>query len=484
MKITELTAIALAENIRQGNCSIKEALDAYYKKIEEKEPDINAFITLNKEEAYAEAERLQKEISSGKTVSPLAGVPVAVKDNICTKNLRTTCASKMLEDFVPAYDAEAVARIKKAGMIIIGKTNMDEFAFGSTSETSFFGPVKNPYNSGYVPGGSSGGSCAAAAAGEAAISLGSDTGGSIRLPGAFCSVVGFKPTYGLVSRYGLIAHASSLDQIGPVGKDVKDCAALLEIIAGKDYKDSTSADAETSGYIQAAGRSVNGLRVGIPSGFLDNISDSIKEAVLSAAEILRQSGASVGEFGLKINPEYAAAAYYVISSAEASSNLERFDGVKYGFRADGYDNLDEMYMKTRASGFGSEAKRRIMLGTFVLSSGYYEEYYIKALKVRRLIKEAYDGAFERYDVILSPVSQSGAPRLGKYEQDPLGMYSEDIYTVSANLAGLPAMSVPCGKDENGLPAGVQLIGNRFCERTLFKAAYAIEQAVKQYESGI
>lgn len=479
MDITELTAIALAENIRRGNCSIKEALDAYYKKIEEKEPDINAFITLNRRSAYAEAERLQKEINSGKNVSPLAGVPVAVKDNICTKGLRTTCASKMLEDFVPAYDAEAVARLKKAGMIIIGKTNMDEFAFGSTSETSFFGPVKNPHDNEYVPGGSSGGSCAAAAAGEAAVALGSDTGGSIRLPAAFCGVVGLKPTYGLVSRYGLIAHASSLDQVGPVGKDVRDCAALLEVIAGKDDKDSTSAAVETSGYVQVCGQPVKGLRVGIPSGFLDNISDSIKEAVLRAAEILKMQGAAVEEFDLGINPEYAAAAYYVISSAEASSNLERFDGVKYGFRADGYDGLDEMYKKTRSLGFGSEAKRRIMLGTFVLSSGYYEEYYMKALKVRRLIKEAYDRAFSRYDVILSPVSPSGAPRLGKYSEDPIGMYSEDTYTVSANLASFPAMSVPCGEDENGLPAGVQLISSSFCEKRLFRAAYAIEQAARQ-----
>lgn len=478
MNITDLTAIALAENIRQGNCSIKEALDAYFGKIEEKDTDVNAFITLNKKEAYAEAERLQKEIDSGVIASPLAGVPIAVKDNICTKGLRTTCASKMLENYVPAYDAEAVLRLKKAGIIIIGKTNMDEFAFGSTSETSFFGAVKNPYNSEYVPGGSSGGSCAAVGAGEAAIALGSDTGGSIRLPGSFCGVVGLKPTYGLVSRYGLVAHASSFDQIGPVGKDVMDCAALLEIIAGKDDKDSTSAAAEATGYVQAAGQPAKGLNIGIPDGFTDGISDAeVKRAVLRSAEILKLEGASVEEFDLGINPEYAAAAYYIISSAEASSNLERFDGVKYGFRTAGYNSLDEMYRKTRSLGFGSEAKRRIMLGTFVLSSGYYEEYYMKALKVRRIIKECFDKAFLKYDVILLPVSPSGAPRLGKYAEDPVGMYSEDIYTVLANLASLPAMSVPCGKDKNGLPSGVQLISDRFCENVLFRAAYSIERAI-------
>ena len=475
MDITKLTAIALAEDIRQGNCSIKDALDAYYKKIEEQEPDINAFITLNKENAYAEAEKLQKDIDSGIAASPLAGVPVAVKDNICTKGLRTTCASKMLSDFVPAYDAEAVCRLKKAGMIIIGKTNMDEFAFGSTSESSFFGPVKNPADITRVSGGSSGGSCAAVAANEAPVALGSDTGGSIRQPSSFCGVVGLKPTYGLVSRFGLVAHASSLDQIGPVSKDVRDCAALLGIIAGKDSKDSTSAAANTADYLNYAAEGARRMQVGVPAEFFDSmLSDEIKSAVCKAVEILKQAGALVEEFSFKIKPEYAAAAYYVISSAEASSNLERFDGVKYGFRAEKYGDLDEMYKKTRSEGFGSEAKRRIMLGTFVLSSGYYEEYYLKAVKVRNLIKRSFDEAFSKYDVILAPVSPSCAPRLGKYSEDPIRMYLEDIYTVSANLAGIPAMSVPCGKTREGLPVGVQLIGNSFCENTLFKAAYVIE----------
>lgn len=479
MDISALTAVELAEKIHSKEISVKEALDAYFAVIEEKDKDINAYITLNKEDAYAQAVRQQKEIDNGNVTSALAGVPIAVKDNICTKGINTTCASKILDGFVPTYDATAVERLKAAGMIIIGKTNMDEFAMGSTTETSYFGPTKNPADTGHVPGGSSGGSCAAVAACEAPLALGSDTGGSIRQPSSFCGVTGLKPTYGAVSRYGLIAYGSSLDQIGPIAKDVRDCAAMMEIIAGKDKRDSTSIEMDDYGFTKVLGESVEGLKIGIPSEYFgDGLQKSVKEAIYAAADILKKNGAEVEEFSLGML-EYAIPAYYVIASAEASSNLERFDGVKYGYRAKDYDGLHDMYKKTRSQGFGSEVKRRIMLGSFVLSSGYYDAYYLKALRTKALIKKSFDKAFSKYDIILAPAAPTTAPKIGESLQDPIQMYLGDIYTVSVNLAGLPGISVPCGKDENGLPIGMQMIGDCFSEKTLLKAAYNYEQTSKE-----
>lgn len=479
MDISKLTAVELAGKIHNHEITVKEALDAFFAVIEAKDKDINAFITLNKENAYEQADVLQKEIDNGNIASALAGVPIAVKDNICTKGINTTCASKILDGFVPTYEATAVEKLKAAGMIIIGKTNMDEFAMGSTTETSYFGPTKNPADLDHVPGGSSGGSCAAVAAYETPIALGSDTGGSIRQPSSFCGVTGLKPTYGAVSRYGLIAYGSSLDQIGPIAKDVRDCAAMLEIIAGKDEKDSTSVKMDDYDFTGVLGKSVEGLRIGIPTEYFgDGLQKSVKEAIYNAAEILKKNGAVVEEFSLGML-EYAIPAYYVIASAEASSNLERFDGVKYGYRAKDYDGLHDMYKKTRSQGFGSEVKRRIMLGSFVLSSGYYDAYYLKALRTKALIKKSFDKAFSNYDIILAPAAPTTAPKIGESLADPIQMYLGDIYTVSVNLAGLPGISIPCGKDENGLPIGVQMIGDCFSEKTLFKAAYKYEQAVKE-----
>lgn len=479
LDIKDMTALDLAGRIRSKEISVKEALDAYYEQTDEKEGRINAFISVCKEEAYAQAEKVQADIDAGNAASPLAGVPIAVKDNISTKGIRTTCASKILYNYVPVFDAFAVEQLKKAGMVIMGKTNMDEFAMGSTTETSYFGPADNPNAPGHVPGGSSGGSCAAVAAKEAPLALGSDTGGSIRQPAAYCGVTGIKPTYGAVSRYGLIAYGSSLDQIGPVGKNVKDCAALLEIITGKDRNDSTSVQPEETDYLQAAGMPVKGLRVGLPKEyFKEGLQPEIKKAVYDAADILGKAGAEVSEFSLGML-DYAIPAYYVIASAEASSNLERFDGVKYGFRAKDAAGLHDMYKKTRSEGFGAEVKRRIMLGSFVLSSGYYDAYYLKALRTKALIKQAFDDAFKNYDVILSPCAPTTAPPAGESLSDPIKMYLGDIYTVSLNLAGLPGVTVPFGCDGAGLPVGVQLIGDCFSEKTLIKAAYACEQGRKE-----
>ncbi len=469
----------MAGKIHAGELSVREVLDAFYVAAEEKEDRVNAFITISKEEAYAQAEGVQADIDAGRIASPLAGVPIAVKDNISTKGIRTTCASKILYNYVPVFDAFAAKRLKDAGMIIMGKTNMDEFAMGSTTETSFFGATDNPKAPGHVPGGSSGGSCAAVAACEAPVALGSDTGGSIRQPAAYCGVTGIKPTYGAVSRYGLIAYGSSLDQIGPVGKDVRDCAALLEIIAGKDKNDSTSVQPEETDYQSAADMGVRGLKVGLPKEyFKEGLQSEIKDAVYEAADILAKAGAKVEEFSLGML-DYAIPAYYVIASAEASSNLERFDGVKYGYRAEGALGLHEMYKKTRSEGFGAEVKRRIMLGSFVLSSGYYDAYYLKALRTKALIKREFDRAFAEYDVILSPCAPTTAPKIGESLSDPISMYLGDIYTVSLNLAGLPGITVPCGIDGAGLPVGIQMIGDCFTEKTLIRAAYAYEQGKKE-----
>ena len=481
MDLMKLTAVQLSEKIRAGEIRVAEALQAALDAIEEKDQTINAFITVDREGALKAAEEIQKKIDAGELTGPLAGVPVAVKDNICTKGLKTTCASKILYNFVPTYNAEVIENLRRAGMVVVGKTNMDEFAMGSTTETSFFGVTRNPANPEHVPGGSSGGSCAAVGAGEVLCALGSDTGGSIRQPSSFCGVTGLKPTYGAVSRYGLIAYGSSLDQIGPVARDVKDCAALLSVIASHDRKDSTSVELEDYDFMGALKDDVSGLKVGIPNEYFgEGLDPQVKERVLHAAGLLEQRGAQVEHFDLGML-EYAIPAYYVIASAEASSNLERFDGVKYGFRAEEYRGLHDMYKETRSQGFGPEVKRRIMLGSFVLSSGYYDAYYLKALRTKALIKKSFDQAFAKYDVILAPAAPTAAPKLGESLSDPLAMYLGDIYTVSVNLAGLPGISMPCGSTGEGLPVGVQILADCFKEKTILQAAYTLEQALRKEE---
>ena len=476
MKITELTALGLGAKIRAGEVTVKEAVQAALEQAKAAEPVINSYVTLDEEGAYAQAEEIQKRIDAGELTGPLAGVPVAVKDNMCIKGQLTTCSSKILSNFKPAYTAEAVENLKKAGMVILGKTNMDEFAMGSTTETSWYGPTKNPHNTAHVPGGSSGGSCAAVAAGECFGALGSDTGGSIRQPSSYCGVVGMKPTYGTVSRYGLVAYGSSLDQIGPITKDVSDCAAFLEVIASHDPKDSTSVKREDYDFTSALVEDVKGLKIGIPRDYVgDGLDPEVRERIMAAAAVLEERGASVELFDLGL-VKYAIPAYYTIAAAEASSNLERFDGVKYGYRAADYEGLHNMYKKTRSEGFGPEVKRRIMLGSFVLSSGYYDAYYLKALRTKALIKQEFDKAFETYDIILGPAAPTTAPELGTSLSDPMKMYLSDIYTISVNLAGLPGISVPAGTDHKGLPVGMQLIGNAFAEKTLIRAAYTYECA--------
>ena len=475
MSILDLTAVALGKKIRSGEVTSPEAAKAVLARMKALEPVLNCYVTIDEEQTLEQAARVQKEIEEGRLTGPLAGVPVAVKDNLCTEGMRTTCCSRILENFTPAYTAEAVENLKKAGAVILGKTNMDEFAMGSTTETSAFGVTRNPWNLDHVPGGSSGGSCAAVAAGEAFYALGSDTGGSIRQPSAFCGVTGIKPTYGTVSRYGLIAYGSSLDQIGPVAKDVTDCAAILEAVSSYDKKDSTSMERKDLDFTSALVDDVRGLRIGIPRDYFgEGLDSEVKEAVLKAAQVLAAKGAVVEEFDLSL-VEYAIPAYYVIASAEASSNLSRFDGVKYGYRTREYEGLHSMYKKSRSQGFGPEVKRRIMLGSFVLSSGYYDAYYLKALRTKALIKQAFDRAFARFDVILGPAAPTTAPRLGESLSDPLKMYLGDIYTISVNLAGLPAMTLPCGIGSKGLPIGLQLIGDCFQEKKIIRAAYTYER---------
>jgi len=474
MDILKLTAVELAAKIQAKEVTVVEATQAVLEQIDKTEELYNCYVTIDKDKALAEAERVQKAIDAGELSGPLCGVPVAIKDNMCTEGMLTTCSSKMLENFVPTYSSEAVLNLKKAGAVIIGKTNMDEFAMGSTTETSAFGITRNPWNQDHVPGGSSGGSAAAVAAEECFYALGSDTGGSIRQPAGYCGVVGMKPTYGTVSRYGLIAYGSSLDQIGPIGKDVTDCATILEIIASHDSKDSTSMKREEYDFTSALVDDVKGMKIGLPRDYFgEGLNSEVKEAVLAAAEVLKSRGAVVEEFSLDL-VKYAIPAYYTIADAEASSNLERFDGVKYGYRNKEAAHLHSMYKKTRSEGFGAEVKRRIMLGSFVLSAGYYDAYYLKALKVKALIKKAFDEAFAKYDVILGPVAPTTAPKVGESLVDPIKMYLGDIYTISANLAGLPGISIPCGVDSKGLPIGVQMIANSFEEKKLFRAAYTFE----------
>ncbi len=479
MDILSYTAVELAKAIKAGEVTAVEAMQAVLERIEDREPVINAYVTVDRDGALQRAVEVQKKIEKGELTGPLAGVPMAIKDNLCTEGILTTCASKILYNFVPTYSAEAVLMLEKAGAVIIGKTNMDEFAMGSTTETSAYGVTRNPCNTEYVPGGSSGGSAAAVAAKECFFALGSDTGGSVRQPASFCGVVGMKPTYGTVSRYGLVAYASSLDQIGPLTKDVTDCATVLEALASHDRKDSTSLERQDTDFTSALKRDVEGIRIGIPGDYLgQGLESEVKEAVLAAAEVLRGQGAIVEEFNLGL-AEYAIPVYYTIASAEASSNLERFDGIKYGYRTPEFEGLHNMYKKTRSEGFGPEVKRRIMLGSFVLSSGYYDAYYLKALRVKALIKKAFDDAFAKYDVIMGPVAPTTAMKLGHSVTDPMKMYLGDIYTVSANLAGLPAISLPCGWDSKGLPIGFQLIGDCFCEKKLIQTAYTYEQSVVQ-----
>ena len=480
MGLLDLTAVELAGQIKSGKTTAVEAMEAVIANIDSKEEELNCYVTFDREAALSAAKEAQKKIEAGELTGPLAGVPIAIKDNMCTEGVLTTCSSKILGNFIPQFSSEAVKRIEEAGAVVIGKTNMDEFAMGSTTETSAYGPTKNPWNTEHVPGGSSGGSAAAVAANECFCALGSDTGGSIRQPASYCGVVGMKPTYGTVSRYGLIAYGSSLDQIGPLCKDVTDCATIMEVIASHDKKDSTSVERKDTDFTSALVDDVAGMRIGIPRDYFgEGLDPEVKESILKAAKVLEEKGAILEEFDLSL-VEYAIPAYYVIASAEASSNLARFDGVKYGYRTKEYNGLHNMYKKSRSEGFGPEVKRRIMLGSFVLSSGYYDAYYIKALKTKALIKQAFDRAFEKYDVILGPAAPTTAPKLGESLSDPIKMYLGDIYTISVNLAGLPGISVPCGVDSKGLPIGMQLIGDCFKEDNIIRAAYTFEQT-RTYE---
>lgn len=476
MDIQKLTAVSLGKKIKEKELSVREALEASFAQIDQTESQYHAYVTIDREGAYRQADAVQEKIDKGELTGPLAGVPVAIKDNMCTKGLLTTCSSKILENYIPTYTATAIENLINAGCVVIGKTNMDEFAMGSTTETSYFGVTKNPHNPEHVPGGSSGGSAAAVASNECYFALGSDTGGSIRQPSAFCGITGMKPTYGTVSRYGLIAYGSSLDQIGPMTKNVTDCAAVLDTIASYDKKDSTSIKRDDYDFSSALISDVKGLRIGLPKDYFgEGLDGEVKAAIFKAAKTLEGMGAIVEEFDLGL-VQYAIPAYYIIASAEASSNLERFDGVKYGYRTKEYGDLHSMYKKTRSEGFGSEVKRRIMLGSFVLSSGYYDAYYLKALKTKALIKQEFDKAFEKYDIILAPAAPTTAPLLGSSLQDPIKMYLSDIYTISANLAGIPGLSIPCGKDNKGLPIGMQLLGGCFQEKTLLRAGFAYEKA--------
>ena len=478
MDITKLTVHELQEKIKNKELTSREIVEAYNKKIEEKEKDVQAFVTTLGEDALTKAEEIDNRRANGETLGEFAGIPIGIKDNICTKGVKTTCSSKMLENFVSPYDATVMEKLNNENIINLGKLNMDEFAMGGSTEHSYFKTTKNPYNLNKVPGGSSGGSAAAVSAGMVPWALGSDTGGSIRQPASFCGVVGLKPTYGLVSRYGLVAFASSLDQIGPITKDVYDSALLLNIIAGHDKKDTTSVEKEKIDYTKCLKNDVKGLKIGVPKEFFaEGINKEVKEALEKAMEKYKQLGAIVEEISLDV-AKYSLATYYIIACAEASSNLGRFDGIRYGHRAKEFSNLKELYKKSRSEGFGPEVKRRIILGTYVLSSGYYDAYYKKAQQVRTLVMQEFDKAFEKYDVILTPTSPTVAFDIGSKTSNPLEMYLSDICTVSVNIAGLPGISIPCGVDKEGMPIGMQLIGNKFAEETILNAAYTFEQATK------
>ncbi|HYF84556.1 MAG TPA: Asp-tRNA(Asn)/Glu-tRNA(Gln) amidotransferase subunit GatA [Clostridia bacterium] len=481
MKLYELTAHEIRDMLRRKEVSAKEVLDNTYSRIDGVEAKVSSYITLTREKAYKDAEIIDKVISGGETLPDLAGIPMALKDNICTEGVETTCASKILKGFEPPYNAEVYSRLLKVGSIMVGKANMDEFAMGSSTENSSVKVTKNPWDIERVPGGSSGGSAAAVAAGEAYFSLGSDTGGSIRQPAALCGVVGMKPTYGLVSRYGLVAFASSFDQIGPITRDVEDCALVMNCIAGYDPKDSTSLDVPKYDYKSALVNDVKGFKIGIPKEYFgDGIDIGIKKIVLDQVKVLEGLGANVEEMSLPYS-RYALPVYYIAASAEASSNLGRYDGVRYGSRAEEFDALADLYVKTRSKGFGAEVKRRIMLGTFALSSGYYDEYYMKALQVRTLIKQDFDKAFERYDVIISPTAPNTAFKLGEKTSDPLSMYMSDICTVPVNIAGNTAISISCGRLD-GLPVGMQIIGKPLDEKSILQVAYTYEKNTRFNEN--
>ena len=482
MDITELTVHELQEKLKNKELTIKEITEAYINRINEKEKDVQAFVTELTDEAKKSAEEIQSKVENGEITGEFAGIPIGIKDNICTKGIKTTCSSRMLENFVSPYDATVMEKINNENMIDLGKLNMDEFAMGGSTEYSYFHPTRNPWNLNKVPGGSSGGSAAAVASNMVPWALGSDTGGSIREPASFCGVVGLKPTYGLVSRYGLVAFASSLDQIGPITKDVQDAAMLLNIIAGHDKKDTTSTDRPKVDYTKALKNDVKGLKIGVPKEFFgEGINEEVKEQLQKAIETYKELGAEVEEFSLDI-AQYALATYYIIACAEASSNLGRFDGIRYTYRTGEFKNLKELYKKSRSEGFGPEVKRRIILGTYVLSSGYYDAYYKKAQQVRTLVMNEFNKGFEKYDVILTPTSPTVAFDIGSKSNNPLEMYLADICTVSVNIAGLPGISIPCGVDKEGMPVGMQLIGNKFCEDTILNAAYTFEQKIKFREN--
>jgi len=478
MELCDRSAIELTEMLRRREVSAREITESVFTRIDEREQSINAFVTTTRETAFKQADLADAKFRQGGDIPLLTGIPVAVKDLLCTKGIKTTCGSKILENFVPTYNATAFRNILEAGAVLVGKTNMDEFGMGSSTENSIVGPTRNPNDLERVSGGSSGGSAAAVSSGESILALGTDTGGSIRQPCAFCGVTGIKPTYGRVSRYGLIAYASSLDQIGPIGKTVGDCAMMLNVISGHDPLDTTSANVEKPDFLNALNQEIEGVRIGIPEEFFaEGLDGKIKEKVLGAIHLLEKNGALVVPINL-IHSPHSISAYYLIATAEASSNLARFDGVKYGFRNAG-DITDcmEMYHKTRTEGFGMEVKRRIMLGTYVLSAGYYDAYYLKAQKVRALIKRDFDEAFKKVDCIMTPVTPCLPFALGEKMTDPLQMYLVDIYTVSLNLAGLPGMSLPCGKVDD-LPVGLQIVGKPFDEEMVLRVGAAYERLVK------
>ncbi|MBE7034957.1 MAG: Asp-tRNA(Asn)/Glu-tRNA(Gln) amidotransferase subunit GatA [Ruminococcaceae bacterium] len=474
-----LTAHEIRDQIKNKTLSSQEITKAFLDRIEKVEDKVESFVTVLPEEAMAAAAAVDKKIAAGEAVGALAGVPMALKDNLCTKDILTTCSSKMLYNFRPPYDSTVAKKLKDADTVLVGKVNMDEFAMGSSTENSYYKKTKNPYDITKVPGGSSGGSAACVSADEVAFSLGSDTGGSIRQPASLCGCVGMKPTYGTVSRFGLVAFASSLDQIGPLAKDVRDCAMVYDQIVGYDPMDSTSVKKEYESFEAALTGDVKGLKIGVPMEYMgEGISEPVQKAVLAALSSFKALGAEYEDMHLPLN-EYALPAYYMISSAEASSNLARFDGVKYGFRAEKFDDLIDLYAQTRSEGFGAEVKRRIMIGTYALSSGYYDAYYKKAQQVRTLIMQDFDKAFEKYDVLVTPTTPTTAFGIGEKTSDPLQMYMADICTVSVNIGGLPAVVLPCGYDENGLPIGLQIIGKPFGEAAILNAAYALEKTISK-----
>ena len=482
MNITDLTVLELKEKLDKKEITITEITKAYVDRINEKEPEVKAFVTTLTDTAMEEAKKIEEKVNNGEITSEYAGIPIGIKDNMCTKGVKTTCSSRMLENFIAPYDATVIEKLNAESMINLGKLNMDEFAMGASTEYSAFKKTSNPWNLNKVPGGSSGGSAAAVAAGLVPWALGSDTGGSIRQPASFCGVVGLKPTYGLVSRYGLVAFASSLDQIGPITKDVEDAAMLLNLIAGHDERDTTSINTEKKDYTKALKNDVKGLKIGIPKEYFgEGINPEVKEALEKAIEEYKSMGAIVEECSVPI-AEYALATYYIIACAEASSNLGRFDGIRYGYRTPNFENLKDIFVNSRTEGFGKEVKRRIILGTYVLSSGYYDAYYKKAQQVRTLVKKEFDKAFEKYDVLITPTSPTVAFDIGQRSNNPLEMYLADICTVSLNIAGLPGISIPCGVDSTGMPIGMQIIGKHFDEETILNAAYTYEQKIKFREN--